>query len=74
MVRTGEEHGFGETLKAVTMTACTTGIGFGTLIFAQHQGLQSLGWVMALGSASVLMASTVVLPAGLQLSKGKNTN
>ncbi len=73
MIRSGEEEDFGETLKAVTLTACTTGIGFGMLIFAHHQGLQSLGWIMVLGSASVLVASTIVLPTGLRLiSSTKN--
>ena len=67
LVRMGEEEDFGETLKAITLTACTTGLGFGTLVLAHHQGLQSLGWVMLLGSASTLIASTVVLPAGLRV-------
>ena len=67
LIRIGEELDFGETLNAVTLTACTTGLGFGTLIFAHHQGLQSLGWVMALGSVSIFAASTIVLPAGLSL-------
>ena len=40
LIRTGEERTFGETLNAVTLTACTTGLGFGTLVFAHHQGLQ----------------------------------
>ena len=69
----GEEEDFGETLKAISLTACTTGLGFGTLVLAHHQGLQSLGWVMLLGSASTLIASTVVLPAGLRvMSRSKS--
>ncbi|MEE2681369.1 MAG: MMPL family transporter [Planctomycetota bacterium] len=52
---------FGATLSAVTLTACTTGIGFGALILAQHKGLQSLGWVIALGSLACLLSSTILL-------------
>ena len=52
---------FGATLSAVTLTACTTGIGFGALLLAQHKGLQSLGWVIAIGSLGCLLSSTVLL-------------
>ena len=73
LIQKGEEETFGETLKAISLTACTTGLGFGTLVLAHHQGLQSLGWVMLLGSASTLLASTVVLPAGLRvMSRSKS--
>ena len=73
LIQKGEEETFGETLKAISLTACTTGLGFGTLVLAHHQGLQSLGWVMLLGSASTLIASTVVLPAGLRvMSRSKS--
>ncbi len=50
------------TLRAVAFTATTTAIGFGALIFAQHRGLQSLGYAMLLGSLSCLFASNVLLP------------
>ncbi len=59
--RTGAEPGFGTTLRAVTLTACTTGIGFGALLLASHRGLQSLGWVIGLGSFAGLFGSTVFL-------------
>ena len=70
LIRTGEERTFGETLNAVTLTACTTGLGFGTLVFAHHQGLQSLGWVMVMGSMSTFFSTTIMLPAGLRLLGG----
>ncbi|MAJ48028.1 MAG: hypothetical protein CBC35_12300 [Planctomycetes bacterium TMED75] len=54
-------HRFGTTLSAVALTACTTGIGFGALLLAQHKGLQSLGWVIALGSFACLGSSTILL-------------
>ena len=54
-------HRFGTTLSAVALTACTTGIGFGALLLAQHKGLQSLGWVIAIGSFACLLSSTVLL-------------
>ena len=49
--------------RAVALTAVTTGIGFGSLIFARHRGLESLGVVMAVGSLSCLIATLVILPA-----------
>ena len=70
LITRGEEVGFGGTLKAVALTTGITGIGFGTLILAHHQGLRSLGWVMVLGSTSTLLAGTVVLPCGLRLTRG----
>ena len=69
LITRGEEVGFGGTLKAVALTTAITGIGFGTLILAHHQGLRSLGWVMVLGSTSTLLAGTVVLPCGLRLTR-----
>ena len=60
MQRDGSRR-FGTTLSAVALTACTTGIGFGALLLAQHKGLQSLGWVIALGSLACLGSSTMLL-------------
>ena len=60
MQRDGSRR-FGTTLSAVALTACTTGIGFGALLLAQHKGLQSLGWVIALGSLACLGSSTILL-------------
>jgi predicted RND superfamily exporter protein len=41
----------------------TTGIGFGSLVFARHRGLESLGVVMAVGSLCCLVSTLVLLPA-----------
>jgi uncharacterized protein len=53
----------GSTRRAVFTTAMTSIIGFGMLATASHQGLRSLGIVMALGAALLLVASVVVLPS-----------
>jgi len=55
--------------KAVLVSALTTSTGFGSLILAQHQGIASLGIVMAIGSALCMAASVTVLPALLILLK-----
>lgn len=54
---------FGSTRRAVFMTSMTSFIGFGCLATASHQGLQSLGIVMAIGAATIMVASLFVLPA-----------
>jgi predicted RND superfamily exporter protein len=53
--------------KAVLVSALTTCTGFGSLILAQHQGIASLGVVMAAGSAFCMLAALTVLPALLIL-------
>ncbi len=53
---------FRGTRHAVVLTALTTGIGFGSLVFARHRGLESLGLVMAIGSVCCLLATVVLLP------------
>lgn len=53
--------------KAVLVSALTTMAGFGSLIFAQHQGISSLGIVMSVGVASCMLASLTFLPAFLTL-------
>ncbi len=53
----------GATRRAVVLTTLTTGIGFGSLVFARHRGLESLGIVMAVGSLCCLIATLVLLPA-----------
>jgi predicted RND superfamily exporter protein len=61
------DHGFGSTRRAVVVTALTTTIGFGALVLAHHQGLQSLGVAMAIGSLCCLASSVWTLPALLRL-------
>ena len=67
MQHSGESR-YGATIRAVTLTACTTGIGFGALLFARHKGLESLGWVMAIGSLSCLLTAVIVLPVVLEIA------
>ena len=52
---------------AVLVSGLTTIAGFGSLILAQHQGIESLGYVMAVGTATCMIAALTFLPAVLQL-------
>jgi len=54
------------TRRAVLLSAITTAAGFGTLVFASHRGLQSLGWLIVIGSICTLLSCIVVLPALLR--------
>lgn len=60
-----------DTRRAVVLTVVTTGIGFGSLIFARHRGLESLGVVMAIGSGAILLATLGLLPAMIRLGRGR---
>ncbi len=51
------------TAIAVMVDAVTTIIGFGSLMIASHQGLQSLGRVLTIGITCCLITSLVLLPA-----------
>jgi predicted RND superfamily exporter protein len=51
------------TAVAVLVDALTTIVGFGSLMIASHQGLQSLGRVLTLGVTCCLVTSLVSLPA-----------
>ena len=64
----GLQVGFGSTRRAVIVTALTTTIGFGMLMFAQHRGLRSLGQLMALASLCCLASSVWLLPAMLRIA------
>jgi uncharacterized protein len=61
---------FGGTRNAVILTSLTTAIGFGGQIFASHQGMQGLGWIMAIGSLVCLATSIWLLPALLRVLRG----
>ncbi len=52
---------------AVLVSGLTTIAGFGSLILAKHQGIQSLGYVMAVGTATCMIAALTFLPAVLQV-------
>jgi hopanoid biosynthesis associated RND transporter like protein HpnN len=53
--------------KAVLVSGLTAIAGFGSLILAKHQGIQSLGYVMSMGLATCMMAGLTFLPALLNL-------
>ncbi|NLY00357.1 MAG: MMPL family transporter [Rhodopirellula sp.] len=55
------------TASAILITSLTTMIGFGSLMIACHQGLQSLGRVLTIGVSCCLFNSFIVLPAILTL-------
>ncbi|HEX3800038.1 MAG TPA: MMPL family transporter [Verrucomicrobiae bacterium] len=53
--------------KAVFVSGLTTLSGFGSLMLAKHQGIRSLGEVMAAGVALCMIAALTFLPAVLTL-------
>ncbi len=53
--------------KAVLVSGLTTIAGFGSLIVAKHQGIQSLGCVMTVGVAACMLAGLTFLPALMTL-------
>lgn len=52
---------------SVILTSLTTILGFGTLMIAEHRGLQSLGVVLSLGVTSCWLTSLLILPALLSV-------
>ena len=57
----------GDTLVGVILTSLTTMVGFDSLLIAGHQGLQSVGIVMAIGVGCCLLVALIPLPAILTL-------
>jgi hopanoid biosynthesis associated RND transporter like protein HpnN len=55
------------TSRAVLWSALTTIASFGTLGFASHRGMSSLGQLLTLGVALTLACNLLVLPAALAL-------
>jgi hopanoid biosynthesis associated RND transporter like protein HpnN len=53
--------------KAVLVSGLTAIAGFGSLILAKHQGIYSLGCMMATGIATCMIAALTFLPALLNL-------
>jgi hypothetical protein len=51
-----------ETARSVLLAALTTVVGFGSLILTHYPGLQSIGWMTALGVLLSCFAAIVVLP------------
>jgi predicted RND superfamily exporter protein len=61
--------------KAVLVSGLTAIAGFGSLILAKHQGIQSLGYVMSCGLATCMIAGLTFLPALLNLlTRNPNPN
>jgi predicted RND superfamily exporter protein len=59
----------GTTLSLTTMT---TVLGFGSLTLAAHQGLQSLGVLMAVGTITYWAACVIFLPALIKVTASKH--
>ncbi len=57
--------------KGVALASLTTVVGFGSLMISGHRGVQSLGLLLTLGTACVLVASLTVLPGVLQILAGR---
>ncbi|MCP4510029.1 MAG: MMPL family transporter, partial [Fuerstiella sp.] len=57
----------GDTVNGVFLTSLTSIVGFGSLMIAAHQGLKSVGIVLALGIASCLAVAFILLPPLLVL-------
>lgn len=55
------------TAAAVLLTSLTTMLGFGTLMMADHRGLESLGRTLTLGMTCCLFSSLLVLPPLLMI-------
>lgn len=53
----------GTTTSAVVLTSLTSMFGFGSLMSSSHRGAQSLGAIMTVGCALILLASLTLLPA-----------
>jgi predicted RND superfamily exporter protein len=53
--------------KAVLVSGLTTIAGFGSLIIAEHQGIRSLGFIMATGVTTCMVVGLTFLPALLNL-------
>ena len=48
---------------AITLSSMTTMVGFGSLHFAQHQGMKTLGEILFVGVGCCLVAALITLPA-----------
>lgn len=53
--------------KAVLVSGLTTIAGFGSLIIAEHQGIRSLGIIMAVGVTTCMVVGLTFLPALLNI-------
>ncbi len=63
-----DNDSFRKTLKAVTLSALTTGFGFGSLALAgQFKGIADLGATLFLGITCSYFAAVFMVPAAMQL-------
>ncbi len=53
--------------KGVLVSGLTTIAGFGSLSVADHQGIESLGYVMSIGTLTCMVAALTFLPAVITL-------
>ncbi len=63
----------GSTAVALILTSTTTMASFGSMIFARHQGLRSLGQVLTIGVLCCLGSSVVLFPALLSWMTSKRS-
>jgi len=68
MQRRGAYRTSSSTINAIVLTSLTSMIGFGSMMFAAHRGLYSVGLVLVIGIGSCLFVSLVTLPAMLTLA------
>jgi len=59
------------TARAVVFSALTTMSSFGSLAFATHRGMASLGQLLTLGVALTLVCNLFVLPALIALREAR---
>ena len=57
----------GDTVNGVLLTSLTSIVGFGSLMVSAHQGLKSVGVVLALGVACCMAVALILVPALLVL-------
>jgi len=61
----------GGTGRGISLTMATTMIGFGSMLVAEHRGIQSLAFVMLVGLGITLLACYTTLPAVLRLRQNR---
>jgi uncharacterized membrane protein YdfJ with MMPL/SSD domain len=58
--------------RAVVFSTLSTIIGFGSLMISHHRGIFSIGLLLTLGVASVLLASLTTLPSLLSILSSRS--
>lgn len=70
-LKDGHKHDIGfmtrSTGLAVLLTSLTTIASFGTLVFARHKGIASLGAIISLGTITCFIGSMIILPCVLKV-------